>query len=122
MDKKRYVQGLRIHRKHLANSTIKELMVEVQAVRHWNFSPHFAENAKKRNLDITQESAYEIITNGALIEFHTLKRSRRVVLRHMPTGMTVVVDLDAKVIVSIWHNKIEDNHFNLDTTQYLFGG
>jgi len=122
MGKKRYVKGLRIHRKHLATSTIKELMVEVQAVHHWEFSPHFASNAKKRNLDITVEFANEIITDGALIEFHTLKRSRRVLLRHMPTGITIVVDLDGKVIVSVWHNEIDDNHFNLNTTQYLFGG
>jgi len=122
MGKKRYVKGLRIHRKHLAISTVKELMVEVQAVKHWRFSPHFAENAEKRNLAITQEFASEIINTGQLIEFHTLQGRPRVILRHMSTGITIVVDLDSKVIVSVWHNEIEDNHFNLDTTQYLFGG
>lgn len=122
MDKKRYVKGLRIHRNHLKASTIKDLMVEVKAVSEWRFSPHFEDNAKRRNLVITQEYATEIINAGTLVEFHTLKRTRRVVLRHMPTGITIVVDLDGKVVVSVWHNDIEDNHFNLDTTKYLFGG
>ena len=122
MGERKYVKGLRIHRKHLAPSTIKKLMVEVRAIRSWTFSPHFNENVVKRQLSITEEVVNEIIMSGSLIEFHTLKQSRRVVLRHMPTGTTMVIDLDGKVVVSAWHNDVKDNHTNLDTTQYLFGG
>ena len=97
-------------------------MAEVRAVKHWSFGPHFADNAEKRNLVLTQEFATEIITDGTLIEFHTLQGSRRVILRHMPTGMTIVLDLDGHVVVSVWHNDVKDNHLSLDTTKYLFGG
>jgi hypothetical protein len=40
----------------------------------------------------------------------------------MATGVSIIVDLDAKVIVSVWRNELDDDHKNLDTSRYLFGG
>jgi hypothetical protein len=121
MGKKRYVKGLRIHRNNLASSTIRELLREVHTISRWQFSPHFEDKSKARKVKLTREYAYKLIKDSKLIEFHTLKRSRRVLLRNMPTGISIIVDLDAKVIVSVWRNELEDDHRNLDTSRYLFG-
>ena len=122
MDKKRYVKGLRIHRNNLASRTVRELLLEVNAISQWRFSPHFEDKSKTRRVNLTREYAYKLIKNSKLIEFHTLKGSRRVLLRHMSTGISIIVDLDAKVIVSVWRNELDDDHKNLDTSRYLFGG
>jgi len=122
INKKRYVKGLRIHRNNLASSTIRELLLEVNAVSRWQFSPHFQDKSKVRKVNLTREYAYKLIKDSKLIEFHTLKRSRRVLLRHMPTGISIIVNLDAKVIVSVWRNELDDDHRNLNTSKYLFGG
>lgn len=121
INKKRYVKGLRIHRNNLASSTIRELLLEVNTISRWQFSPHFEDKSKARKVKLTREYVYKLIKDSKLIEFHTLKRSRRVLLRHMPTGISIIVDLDAKVIVSVWRNELEDDHRNLDTSSYLFG-
>ena len=122
MDKKRYVKGLRIHRNNLAFSTMRELLLEVNVIRQWQFSPHFEDKSKTRRVNLTREYAYKLIKDSKLIEFHTLKGSRRVLLRHMSTGISIIVDLDAKVIVSVWRNELGDDHKNLNTSRYLFGG
>ena len=122
MDKKRYVKGLRIHRNNLASRTVRELLLEVNAISQWRFSPHFEDKSKTRKVNLTGEYAYKLIRDSKLIEFHTLKRSRRVLLRHMPTGISIIVNLDAKVIVSVWRNELDDDHRNLNTSKYLFGG
>ena len=122
MDKKRYVKGLRIHRNNLASSTIRELLLEVTAISQWRFSPHFEDKSKARKVNLTKEYAYKLIKDSKLIEFHTLRGSRRVLLRHMSTGISMIVDLDAKVIVSVWRNELDDEHKNLNTARYLFGG
>ena len=122
MDKKRYVKGLRIHRNNLTSKTVRELLQEVTAVREWQFSPHFKDKSKARKVNLTKEYAYKLIRDSKLIEFHTLKRSRRVLLRHMPTGISIIVNLDAKIIVSVWRNRLDDDHRNLNTARYLFGG
>ena len=122
MDKKRYVKGLRIHRNNLASRTVRELLLEVTAINEWHFSPHFEDKSKTRRVNLTKEYAYKLIRDSRLIEFHTLRGSRRVLLRHMSTGISIIVDLDAKVIVSVWRNELDDDHKNLDTSKYLFGG
>lgn len=122
MDKKRYVKGLRIHRNNLASRTVRELLLEVTAINEWPFSPHFEDKSKTRRVNLTKEYAYKLIRDSRLIEFHTLRGSRRVLLRHMSTGISIIVDLDAKVIVSVWRNELDDDHKNLDTSKYLFGG
>ena len=122
MDKKRYVKGLRIHRNNLASRTVRELLLEVNAISQWRFSPHFEDKSKTRRVNLTGGYAYKPIKDSKLIEFHTLKGSRRVLLRHMSTGISIIVDLDAKVIVSVWRNELDDDHKNLNTSRYLFGG
>ena len=122
MDKRRYVKGLRIHRNNLASRTVRELLLEVNAISQWHFSPHFEDKSKTRRVNLTKEYAYKLIKDSKLIEFHTLRGSRRVLLRHMSTGISIIVDLDAKVIVSVWRNELDDDHKNLDTSKYLFGG
>ena len=122
MDKRRYVKGLRIHRNNLASRTVRELLLEVTAINEWHFSPHFEDKSKIRRVNLTKEYAYKLIKDSSLIEFHTLRGSRRVLLRHMSTGISIIVDLDAKVIVSVWRNELDDDHKNLDTSKYLFGG
>ena len=98
MDKKRYVKGLRIHRNNLASRTVRELLLEVNAISQWRFSPHFEDKSKTRRVNLTGGYAYKLIKDSKLIEFHTLKGSRRVLLRHMSTGISIIVDLDAKVL------------------------
>jgi len=122
MDKKRYVKGLRIHRNNLASKTVRELLLEVNAIGQWRFSPHCENKSKARNVNLSKEYVYKLIKDSQLIEFHTLSGSRRVLLRHMSTGISIIADLDAKVIVSVWVNELDNNHQHLNTSRYLFGG
>lgn len=121
MNTKRYVKGLRIHRKQLASSSINGLMKEVKAIEQWRISPHFEDQSRGRNVAFPKEPISDLIKDSTLIEFHTLKDSRRVLLRHEDTGISFIVDLDAKVLVSVWANALDDNHNTLDTSKYLFG-
>ena len=64
----------------------------------------------------------ELLEKGTLIEYHTMKGTRRVLIRNMDTGISVVADLDTKTVVSLWQNTQDDNHKTLKKSLYIFGG
>jgi len=121
------VQGIRIHGTNLSYKDTRNLVREVKAVQRWKYAPHFIHRSVEREVLHLSNVALvnritELLHQGKLIEYHTLKGTRRVLMRNMETGISVVADLDTKTVVSLWQNTQDDNHKTLNKYLYVFGG
>ena len=119
------IQGIRIYGANLSLGTIRKLKLEVKKVGDadgWAFAPHYLHRSAERHISGWRGQLRDLLNTGEIIEYHTLKGSRRVLIRNIETGISIVVDLDSKMIVSVWQNKFNDNHKTLDTSSYIFGG
>ena len=56
---------------------------------------------------------------GRLIEFHNETGTRRILVRDH--GICVVVDLDKRVIITVYRNAEDDHHSTLDRSVYQAG-
>jgi len=59
------------------------------------------------------------LRNGCLIEFHNEAGTRRILLRSC--GVCAVIDLDERVIVTVYRNQEGDHHTTLDYSVYQAG-
>jgi len=121
------VQGIRIHAKNLSYKDTRNLVKEIKAVQRWEFAPHFIHRSVEREIEYLSSVSLvnrvtDLLHQGTLIEYHTLKGTRRVLIRNMDTGISVVADLDTKTVVSLWQNTQDDNHKTLKKSLYIFGG
>jgi len=121
------VQGIRIHGTNLSYKDTRNLVKEVKAVQRWKFAPHFIHRSIEREIENLSSVTIvnrvtELLEKGTLIEYHTMKGTRRVLIRNMDTGISVVADLDTKTVVSLWQNTQDDNHKTLNKSLYIFGG
>ena len=96
-------------------------------MKRWGFAPHFIHRSIEREVFLLSSIALvnrvtELLNQGTLIEYHTMKGTRRVLIRNMETGISVVADLDTKTVVSLWKNTQDDNHKTLKKSLYMFGG
>ena len=121
------IQGIRIHHTAIAPSFKRSLLNEVKGVKRWDFAPHFIHRSVEREIGYLSSVSIvnkvtDLLVKGTLIEYHTMKGTRRVLIRNMETGISVVADLDTKTVVSLWQNTQDDNHRTLDKSIYIFGG
>ena len=121
------IQNIRIHYTSIAPSFKRSLLNELKGVKRWGFAPHFIHRSIEREVFHLSSIALvnrvtELLNQGTLIEYHTMKGTRRVLIRNMETGISVVADLDTKTVVSLWKNTQDDNHKTLKKSLYMFGG
>lgn len=109
---------LKIHANRLSNKVKKQLLNEVDGVNEWDFTSYSLDKIQKRGIPVDNLS--HTIAEGKLIEYHTKKDTRRVLLRDVD-GTCAVVDLDKKAIITAYKNNADYNHLNLDQSKYLFG-
>ena len=110
--------GIKIHANKLTNRAKKALYKEISNTQQWGFTTYALDKIQKREIPV--EILSKTIAKGKLVEFHTNKESRRVLLRD-DGGTCAVVDLDKQSIITAYKNHINYNHPRLDTTKYLFG-
>ena len=111
---------IKVHVNTMASSMKRALYKEIKRVKRWGRSGHFIEALKHRDIIIPIERLPELIKEGELIEFHTNKVSRRVLIRHMSTGICMTLNLDSHDVLTGWYNAPDDTHQNLDKDEYLF--
>ena len=116
---KPYPFRIKIHVNTMASSLSKELYKEIRSVPIWGQSKHFEEAIQSRELSLTDKEIHTIIQESKLIEFHTNEGSRRVLIRHMATGICMTLNLDSHDILTGWHNEVTDNHLHLNTKKYF---
>ena len=121
------IQNIRIHHTAIAPSFNRSLLNEVKGVQRWEFAPHFIHRSIEREIGYLSDVSIvnrvtELLHKGTLIEYHTMKGTRRVLIHNMDTGISVVADLDTKTVVSLWQNTQDDNHKTLKKSLYMFGG
>ena len=115
-----YPFKIKIHVDTMALSMKRALYKEIKKVKRWGRSGHFLEALRKRKLNISPEQVPDLIKEGKLIEFHTNEGSRRVLIRHMETGICMTLNLDSHDVLTGWHNQFDDTNQNLDTSKYIF--
>ena len=113
---------IKIHANNMASSMKKALYREIKKVGYWGRSDHFNHAIAQRHITITLDEMQKFVQEGELIEYHTNEGSRRVVVRHMETGICMTLNLDSHDILTSWYNDIEDTHKNLDKSQYFLLG
>lgn len=85
----------------------------------WNILPHAAENMALRN--ISRDQAAKCLTTGNLVQFQREDDGSRRLLLRAQDGTCLVLDIDRKNIITIYHNNPNDNHQTLDRRQYFWG-
>ena len=113
---------IKVHANNMASSMKNSLYREIKRVTHWGRSDHFNHAIATRGIQIPLEEMQQFVQAGELIEYHTNEGSRRVVVRHMQTGICMTLNLDSHDILTSWYNDIDDNHKNLDKSQYFLLG
>ena len=116
---KSYPFRIKIHVDIMAPSMRRNLYKEIHATTLWGKSDHFKEALQTRELPITDTDLHTIIHESQLIEFHTNEGSRRVLIRHLATGLCMTLNLDSHDILTGWQNDLTDNHDNLNTDKYF---
>ena len=114
-----YPFRIKIHVNIMAPSMRRKLYKEIHAVTLWGKSKHFKDALQTRQLPITDKQVHNIIQESNLIEFHTNEGSRRVLIRHLATGLCMTLNLDSHDILTGWQNDVKDNHHNLNTNKYF---
>ena len=114
-----YPFRIKIHVNIMAPSMRRKLYKEIHAVTLWGKSEHFKDALQARQLPITDNQVHNIIQESNLIEFHTNEGSRRVLIRHLATGLCMTLNLDSHDILTGWQNDVKDNHHNLNTNKYF---
>ena len=117
---KPYPFRIKIHVDTMSPSMRRNLYKEIKAIHIWGRSRHFKEALQERDLSFSSTELFNMIGDSNLIEFHTNHGSRRVVVRHMNTGICMTLNLDSHDILTGWRNDVDDNHSSLNTDSYLF--
>ena len=118
----RFPFKIKIHIDNMASSMQRELYREIKAVREWTKDDHFLSAVFFRGLNVSHLDdyrLYKMICESKIIEFHTLMESRRVLVRHMETGVCFSLDLDHREIITAYHNEISNNHRYLRASEYM---
>ena len=108
---------LKIHASRLSRSNVRNLKQEALDVK-LKFNPYTLRRLEQR--DITKAEVLNTVKNGTLIEYHTLKEDRRILLRDV-NGVCIVLNLDGGRIITAYRNNIDDNHKYINKKSYLFG-
>ena len=110
--------GKKIHSMSLDYDCVVSLMTELRKIEFKGTS-YFKVRLAERGLSVTD--IRNALTHGKLVEYHTLKGTRRLLIRDA-TGTCVVLDLDTKNVITTYFNRSNDNHSTLKTEEYVGGG
>jgi len=108
----------KIHSLSLDPGCVSSLMTEMRKTK-FKVTAYFKTRLAERGLSVTDIS--KALSNGKLIEYHTLKGTRRLLVRDA-TGTCVVLDLDTKNVITTYFNRSDDNHSTLRSGEYVSGG
>ena len=108
---------MKIKASHLSPASIKNLKKESHNIS-FQFTPHSLKRLGEWHL--TTESVQGAIQEGEIIEYHTLKGSRRVLFRDV-NGICAVADLDVHKIITAYKNSEDDKHLYMNKKPYIFG-
>jgi len=108
----------KIHSLSLNDDCSASLMTEMKKTK-FTVTPYFKKRLVERGLSTTD--IINALTNGKLIEYHTLKGTRRLLVRD-DTGTCVVIDLDTKNVITTYFNRFNDNHSTLKSNEYVGDG
>jgi len=115
--KPQFIIMMKVHANKLRLSSLKYLKAEAQKTR-WKFHPYILRRLYTRQIRINQVK--KAVREGEIIEYHTLRGSRRVLIRDS-IGICVVVDLDTRCVVTAFKNDPSNTHKYINEKPYLFG-
>ena len=110
--------GKKIHGLSLDYDCSVALMTEMRKTK-FTVTAYFKKRLAERGLAVTDIK--NALSHGKLIEYHTLKGTRRLLVRDA-TGTCVVLDLDTKNVITTYFNRSDDNHSTLRSEEYVSGG
>ena len=110
--------GKKIHGLSLDHDCVVSLMTEMRKTE-FKITSYFKIRLAERGLSVT--NIKNALTHGKLIEYHTLKGTRRLLVRDA-TGTCVVLDLDTKNVITTYFNHSNDNHSTLKSEEYVSAG
>ena len=108
----------KIHGLSLDHDCVVSLMTEMRKIE-FKVTGYFKIRLAERGLSVT--NIKNALTHGKLIEYHTLKGTRRLLVRDA-TGTCVVLDLDSKNVITTYFNRSDDHHSTLKSDEYAGGG
>jgi len=108
----------KLHSLSLDPNCVISLMTEMRKIK-FTVTSYFKTRLAERGLSVTDIT--NALTHGKLIEYHTLKGTRRLLIRDS-TGTCVVLDLDTKNVITTYFNRSDDNHSTLKRNEYVGGG
>jgi len=110
--------GKKIHSLSLDHDCVLSLMREMKKIP-FTITDYFKTRLAERGLSV--KDIKNALTHGSLIEYHTLKGTRRLLVRD-DKGTCVVLDLDKKSVITTYFNRSGDNHSTLRKEEYVGGG
>ena len=103
----------KIRARTLHHGTYAKLVKEYKAVLCWTITNHCAIKLDER--EFAYEDLFRVIDEGEFTEYHTMKDTRRAVVKQ--DNLCVVLDLDDKAIITVF----KSNELGQKDNQ-LFGG
>ena len=110
--------GKKIHGLSLDYDCSVALMTEMRKTK-FTVTSYFKKRLSERGLAVTDIK--NALSHGKLIEYHTLKGTRRLLVRDS-TGTCVVLDLDSKNVITTYFNRADDHHSTLRSGEYVSDG
>jgi len=108
----------KFHSLSLDPGCVTSLMTEMRKTK-FTVTSYFKTRLAERGLSVTDIRGS--LTHGKLIEYHTLKGTRRLLVRDA-TGTCVVLDLDTKNVITTYFNNSGDHHSTLKSNEYVEDG
>lgn len=111
----------RKHRNQMTSTEIKYVEALVHAITEWDLATEHAEE-RMREKNVSKSDVVSTLRYGAVIE---VKNNGRVLMRARATNgkmkdTCVVVDINARAVVTVWRNFGADNHKTLIQSEYTW--